>query len=412
MHALERSGTVVVLQMTHTEREVIQAHLAMKRHRMFSEHVTYGGSFISSWAEMRGVHIVSLDISGDTTYQMNQHIRYGDFSDRAIAFLSEIQRTYPDMPVLALHRYDGVRGLWHGVYKSHPYTVYDTIDYEKFAESGRNHFHQIVGPGQAAVCVFQGFDDDPDFMTSEPNSAEIRNYQEGHWTMPMPDVVQSVEDYNMRFPAVKSATYATPIRIDGQRCLFYTAPTIATLPREEPLPRQVGYRRAGVITALSTGGYWNSAIRGVCFRAWLRGHACQNTIWTGGVIGWRLSATSFPEYTLPPAPPSNVKDIIIGTGIDSPDQLSQFNPDFFATGAKFVSQSNTETFACAIRVGAEYREYILAANGGQRFFDHNGQSRFVDTMLPEIPVQSDMGQIEAVNAIRDMYLNNTVMDPW
>jgi len=266
--------------------------------------------------------------------------------------------------------------------------------------------------GRLVVCALQGFDENPNFLSSEPLPDEVSDYQLGINSFLMPHAVQSVEDGLMRQSAVKSATYCTTVDLQGETCLFYIAPEIHNVPRHTGNYDHIQYRRGCVVASLATGGYWNSALRGVCFRSWMKGHVCNQTVWTGGTIGWRLSATSIPVYSAPNIKVNNVKDVIVGTGIDDPNQLSTLNPDFFSTGVKFVSQSNTETYSCAVAVGHEYRNLIVAANYGTRYHSNNGRSAFMDTMLPEISERPTMSRSDAVSAIINLHLNGPAMDVW
>jgi hypothetical protein len=410
-HALNRSSTVVVEEITDAEREAMQTYLALQRHRKVTEHVTYGGSFVASWSTMKGYHIVAFDISGHVYTQMQEHIQYGNFRNDGIDFLKRLQLANRDIPVLAIHRYDGVRGLWHAIHNGSPITVLSPVDVPDMLENGRTHFSHTLETGISVICAIQGFDDNPNFMNSEPLPNEVYDYQTGVNNAVMPNVVQSLEDECMRFSRVKAATYATSAMIGSEKCLFYIAPDLHILPRDGG-NEHIEFRRGTVISDLATGGYWNSNLRGVCFRSWLKGHVLNQTVWTGGTIGWRLSATSMPHYVTPTVNKTNVKDIIVGTGFDNPNQMSEFNPDFYSAGVKYISQSTTETYARAIKVGRAYRDLIVAANFGQRFQSNNGASLFMDTMLPDIiPVQG-ISQPQAVAEIQRLYTQNDEGNVW
>jgi hypothetical protein len=117
---------------------------------------------------MKGYHIVAFDISGHIYTQMQEHIQYGNFRNDGIDFLKRLQLANRDIPVLAIHRYDGVRGLWHAIHNGSPITVLSPVDVPDMLENGRTHFSHTLETGISVICAIQGFDDNPNFMNSEP----------------------------------------------------------------------------------------------------------------------------------------------------------------------------------------------------------------------------------------------------
>jgi hypothetical protein len=410
-HGLKRSGTAVVPKITSAEREAMQEYIAHTRHKRFTEHVVYGRGFVTSWSGFRTSHIVPIDISTDRASQMTEHIRIGSFDRAAIDKLKYLQSLHTH-PVLAIHRYDGMTGLWHGIHHGSPYTVHLSIDVDQNEDQGNQGIYHTCEDGRQVILALQGFEPVPNYLTSVPQPDEIAAYQTGQNPNEMPMLVRSVEDQNMIDCRVKSATYTTAIEVKGEKILVFCAPELHDIPRESGNFSHLEYRRGRVIADLATGGYWNTSLRGVCFRAWLKGHVYRETIWTGGVIGWRLSATSIPSYHTSDTSNTNVKDIIIGTGIDRPEQLSEFNPDFFSKGVKYVSQSNTETYARSFHIGGEFKELLLCANGGQRFHAWNGPSLFMDTMLPAPMSSLTLERDVAIARIVDLYENGQHADAW
>jgi hypothetical protein len=267
--------------------------------------------------------------------------------------------------------------------------------------------------GQEVLLAMQGFDDSPSFLTSEPTSGEVLAYQtEDPSLPPMPGLVWSVHDQSQRECRVKSATYCTVTTVKDEPMLFYCEPQRIQTTAPGVHDEHEGYKRGKVISDLATGGYWNSALRGVCFRAWMRRHVSGETVWTGGVIGWRLSATSIPTYHAPVAPRTGVKDIIIGSGIDTPDQLTEYNPDFYAQGVKFVSQSATETYRRAVHVPGSKRHLLVSMNYGQRFHNHNGFCQFMNTQLGPPNVDGIIGPDEARAELLRWFHDEPDLDPW
>jgi hypothetical protein len=202
----------------------------------------------------------------------------------------------------------------------------------------------------------------------------------------VPKVVGSIEDENMLHGCVEPATFATDILYDGKKTLVYIAPTITSLPRNNPaLLDKMSYLRAKVVSSMSTAGYWHTSLRGVAFRAFLRGSYNRETIWTGDVIGWRLSVSSIPAYYSQTDRAIGVRALIIMGGYNDADQISKYNPDMYSPGYKVVCESNTETYDSVFRVGISFRDDIINANRGHRFPKANVSGAFINFGLGPAP---------------------------
>lgn len=396
-HALKRSGAAVVPKITATERRAIQEHIALTRHRKFSEHVEYGGLFVVSWASRQSGIIVALDITNDLEAQMTEHITYGDFRPPAIQTLIDLSTLRPDIPVLAMHRYDGARGLWHCIHQGSSYSVIADYDIDNHASNGI--LHQLE-TGQYVMLALQGRVSDSEWSDTVPTSAEVKRYQELPHNAPMPSIVQSVEDQNITSGPALGATYCTEVEYQGRKTLVYVAPDITSTHRRNPgLIPHLPHLRAKVVSSLAAAGYWHSAIRGVAFRAFLRGCYSGETLWTGGVIGWRQSSTQIPTYHAPVIPVNNVKALLIAGGFDDPDMLSSFNVDLFSDGYKVVCKSNTYTYTKAFQVSDQYVDHIINANNGSRyhyFYDH---AKFINFGNTATRVPSEINDSETAKSI-------------
>jgi hypothetical protein len=396
-HALARSGTSVVPAIGISEREEMQRYIAMVRHRKFSEHIEYGGAFVISWSQMSTGRIVALDISLSWEMQMKEHIRRGDFSDEGINALKALQDA-TDRPVLALQIYDGVRGLWHCIHAGKAYTVSMSLDIENTHTNGISHQMET---GEWVILALQGFRSNPVWQDTVPAAQEVRNYQMGDYFTKMPDVLRGVETENITSGAATGVTYATELNVLGVKSLIYCAPEVRSTPYENPaLLPYVPFLRGKVIASLASAGYWHTALRGVAFRAYLKGAWCQETIWPGGVLGWRQSSTSVPVYHTPTRPVTNVRALFVLGGYNDVDQVSPFNPEFTASGYKAVCESNTLTYSRAYKVRGHLIPLIIQCNSGRRFHIGTSQNTFLDLMPPPIRhVPSQVGAEEARRAL-------------
>lgn len=407
-HAIERSGVSVVHEIGASERSAVQVYLALSRHRSFSEHVEYGGGFIVSWSNMLAGVIVALDISNDIRMQMEEHIKVGDFSQLGISKLQQICEEYPSLPVLALHTHDGIRGLWHAIHNGRAYTVMANYDLEVHTSDAI--YHQIES-GEYVILALQGFASDVKWQDTVPTAQEVRDYQMDDYNKPSPSIVRNLEHENMVSGPATGATYATEVMNGDSLTLLYIAPNITSTPeRNRSLRGRIPYLRAKVVAALSSAGYWHSSLRGVAFRAYLRGCYWGETIWTGGVIGWRLSSSSIPVYYSSTGQSEGVRALVILGGFDDVDQISRYNPDVYSPGFKIVYQSNTVTYDNVIQVSDQYRDLIINANYGKRFHLGTGHGGFVDFALGPPPQPSEVMTPEiARDQILDM-LNGNVDD--
>jgi hypothetical protein len=80
--------------------------------------------------------IVALDITNDLSSQMKEHIKIGDFSGIGRIILNQLCDEYPEHPVLAIHTYDGIRGMWHAIHEGSSMTVVADYDIESHESCG------------------------------------------------------------------------------------------------------------------------------------------------------------------------------------------------------------------------------------------------------------------------------------
>jgi len=414
-HAIARSNSTVIDSFGDTERRQIQKYIAKKRYRKFTEHVEYGGGIVLSWARFVGGVIVAIDTEVAFEGQLREHVQRGSFRNESLMYLKQLSGENPEYPVLALHSYDGMRGIWHCIHHGVSYTVVHSIDMELHQPyTFQVHF---LENGQPVLLAMQGFEVDPQWIDTLPNKEEVMAYQSQPVKCEMPSICQSLEDENILGGCVDGMLCCTVINYEGVDTLVYIKPNVNYLPRNRPTYRkQVKHLRAKVIASMSAGGYWDTSLRGVAFRAYLRGNYNEETIWTGGVIGWRQSCTQVPVYYSPISRVDGVRAILVAGGFDRPDQLTQYNVDIFGQGYKVVCESRTETYNHAIEVGNEYRDDIMDANGGRRYHYEISNIQFV-SFLEEIEDQyahspptldEDEAKLSIISRLQGEYVDDSI----
>jgi hypothetical protein len=205
-HSIKRSGVSVVSSIGAEHRMAIQDYLALKRHRQFSEHIEYGGGFVTSWSALSAGIIVALDITNGLCSQMKEHIKVGDFTSGGIRNLTRICSEYPNHPVLALHSYDGIRGLWHAIHSGSTYTVLLDIDIN---EQPTDSILHRTDTGKEVILALQGLKEDYEWSDTVPTPQEVNDYQYSDYYDFQPSIVRSVEDENILNPCVQAPSYST-----------------------------------------------------------------------------------------------------------------------------------------------------------------------------------------------------------
>jgi hypothetical protein len=410
-HAISRSGVSVVKVVGKAERELMLVYLAQMRHRRFSEHVEYGGTFVLSWSELRGGKIVAITNTNEWSQQKREHIKKGDFSDEGLDILKDLATTYRDIPVLAMHSHDGSTGIWHCIHKGIAYNVVKKVDLDVQDSDGILHQTET---GQNVVLALQGFASNTTWKDTVPTKREIYLYQHADYSDHMPDVVRTVEDENILDGCATSVTYGTEITYHGQKTLLYVSPDIRQTPwQNSKLLTRVPQLRAKVVASLSAAGYWHTSLRGVAFRAYLRGSCAVQTVWTGGVIGWRSSSTTIPSYYNDTSQAVGVKAVLIMGGYNDVNQISSFNPDVRTSGYKVVCESRTETYDRAIQVPASYITSIICANSGRRYHYNYMAATFLSMEHPDIRPPTLMPTAQsAVETLINMLDGVETEDAW
>lgn len=138
---------------------------------------------------------------------------------------------------------------------------------------------------------------------------------------------------------------------------------------------------------MATGGYWYSAISGVCVRAYMKGHYGHENSWTGPVLGWRTTRQQEPEYKWHPPDHGTVNTLAMIGGIDSDDDISVLNPKKYADHHCYVDRSGIHAVAEVhyLAMGNRNIDLIRGANGGSLLFNaHLGKAQLIDCELPDL----------------------------
>jgi hypothetical protein len=375
-HAVERSRTTIVKALTQSERRLMQMYLARRSYRRFTEHITYGDTFVTSWHRGTGQTIVALDITSDVDRQMVDYIKWGSFSPIAIDRLRKWQASRPRVPLLALHRYVDGRGLWHAIHNGLPITVVRRLDLDTLSS---NTIETTDDHGMPVILAMQGFADEYKWEGSGPKSEEIEHYLMMDPMESAPKIVRHTEKENMMAGSTQIPTYSTSLVIDGVNTFISVAPEIYTTPYDNPeFQTRMRYFRSKVIAELATAGYWHSSLRGTAFRAYVRGHWYDETIWVGSVIGWKMSSTSIPSYGTTWHQTTAVQALYALNQISNAELLSPFNPNLFGSGIRVVAGSKTLCYDAAVRVSSSFIPIILAKNRGRRHEITEIQPGFLD----------------------------------
>jgi hypothetical protein len=260
--------------------------------------------------------------------------------------------------------------------------------------------------------ALQGIAADYAWHGSGPSRDEVEHYLSQDVDTPTPSIVRSTEIENMRQGRTQLPTYSTELDTDTGPVFVYVSPETHgdcyTNPALRPRAR---YMRSKVLADLSLAAYWHSALRGVCFRAYLKGHYFKETIWTGAVIGWKMSSSNFPTYGTIPLPSSNVQSVFCVDSLADPDLLSPYNPDLFGSGIRVISGATTYHFATCYRTTDANISLILAANSGNRHLRQSDSSGFLSLKYGRSTIASfNLNPPDAKQRLHDILFTNNNTD--
>jgi len=380
-HALQRSGTTVVESYGPVERSQVQLCLAKKRFRLLGEHMLYGNSFITDWLRGQSCQLVAIDLVGTDIDPEREVIQLGSFDRDSVLRLKQLQRDNPDKPVLAIHRYVSGRGVWHCVHEGKALSVTLSAD----LTLGQTSISHVTPNGTPVILAVQGLVTQYRHDNLGPDPLEIANYQESDVAAPIPKIMYDLETSIIQNPGVVGPAFSTVLEHNGQKVFAYCQPNNANVDRKHrwySLNKRA--LRGHVVAELTAEGYWHNSLKGTCFRGFLRDQFQSETIWTGGVIGWKSSMTDVPMYYAPVVPSNPVKGVFVLGGLDDANLLTRFNINIFSPNFKVISGLETLTFAKAYRLPFGKEDAVIIANGGTRHSLPESQGSFMSFMYPTI----------------------------
>lgn len=361
-HAIERSSAIVFDGDGHEERVSMQKYYAMRNYRAFIEHVVYGSSFVVNWIHKKSAKLSVTTVPLPESENVRRTVRFGSYDHDSIKFLIEMQARYPEKIVLSLHKALDSFGVFHAVHKGIPYT----ISREMVLEERTLTAHTDSFDNRFLLAV-QGLSEVPTWSGSAPSRDDVMRYVNGGTGYQMSPTMASLERENVQRDRVTCPTYSAEIEYNGELTLVHTSPSVLNFHDniEQHRPN-IPYMRSRVIAELALGGYWFSNVRGVEFRAGLRGHWYRNTTWTGATIGWHASATNEPNYIQPHFSIKGLRGILMINGLETGNELSQLDISIDSVGFRLVSESSTRNYAAAYKLNPSHAPLFLAANAGSR----------------------------------------------
>jgi hypothetical protein len=280
----------------------------------------------------------------------------------------------------------------------------DEVEYIDYESDGREYILAIQGTVKVRPME-----------QMSPTEYEIRSYQERDYESPMPKIVRSLEDSNIKDPAMKSSTYGTTVLVKNgdeiEETYVYCAPTVRQTPHHQKnLKHHLGYLRAGVIANAALAGYWYSNIRGVCMRAYLKGHFFDNTVWTSSVLGWRGSISSIPGYYESNTSNTVTRGMVMLDGFTNADSLELSTVDVMGTGYAVVSTTGMRYFSNIVKLDSSYSGVIYDANHGARY-DRQGGNGFMTVTHSMNPSTRGMTAAGAMEVLKN-HLMDTDEQAW
>jgi hypothetical protein len=367
-HAVERGkfrGTRVDYG-TIEARKATQEYLLYIIHNKLPEHVLYGGRYVSSWcfSEASRLTLIRNELTPED-FKTSSGVQWGTFSDPDIQWLSDVAIAHPDEIVLACHRVQEGSAIFHAVHHGVPYTHKLALPPYVVPDSGRHIFHAYSPSNRAIICAYQGVSTDHNFTNAEPSRRSVERYVH-RGDDRLPSMIEDIERENLIDNRINMPIYSHVLEKGGEKLLVCIEPPVSVTRTCEMLPPKRKYSRSKIIATLSVGAYWQYAVRGVAFRAFLEGHNCNDTYWTGAVIGWRLTPNAEPEYGGDTLLRMDVRMLVVTDGLQDPDQLSPFESRMSGGGIKLVHGAVIESIDRVIYVDNSLRSVIVTANHGSR----------------------------------------------
>jgi len=378
-HAVTRSQAIMIKEYTSEQRAQMSLYYASCSFKQIPEHVQYGGRLNLSWTDTTSCVLMPVSRAPETGAKTHYDEFWGTMDEDSLIFLREVEIENPDKPVLALSFASRTKAHFHGIYNGVDYSA--SIDFDPDTAPRRSVQHSLARGGSEVVLALQGWQRERAWYGSGPTGLEIENYQHS------PEIIHSNALIEETWLKVEKETYTSvPVtaclqEIDGKRIMYMINPKMTRACKPMLLP----YHRSKFCTSLATGGYWYSSIRGVAFRAYLKGHCGSNNVWTGAVLGWRMSRNSEPEYGWHPPDTGTVRSLAMIGGIDTDEHISVLNPQDYASGHCYVDKRGIHLVDEVHTIDLSQRNVsvMYRANDGEGFFNASqGKAHLIDCAIP------------------------------
>jgi len=380
-HVVQRSGSQIVTEFGPRERRLLAMHDASVAYRSIPEHNLYGGKSVLSWSLKQScvIGVVAEKVALGPDANIQEY--WPDMSDEAVEYLRDLEDKYPDTPVLAFNYASAGTAHYHAVWRGAPYSC--SVDFDPETAVPRSHHHIRGRSGANVVLALQGFVKTRQWYGAGPQASEISAFQHADFDV-IPNVtVERLWFENTRHTYCKAPMAAALDTRGGCRRLYIADKPLSRSKNKRLRP----YERAKFVLSIATGGYWYSAIKGVCARAFLKGHSGTQTCWTGPVLGWRMSRRPEPIYRWEPPDRDTVASMTVVGGVDSDEHISVVNPQDYANTHVYVDRSGLHVVdETLVQVpDARVLSLIIGANGGHLFFNaHLGKGALIDVDLPAL----------------------------
>jgi len=378
-HAIIRSGALLVDAIGPEHREMIYMYMAGISHRRIPEHTQYGDKFTITWIFRGSGTLVSKPMGPVPEAVTGRGVLWGSMDYDSLEFLRESEMMHEGIPVLSLNYAYGNVAHFHCVYKGMPYShslAYDPVSFLRFT------CQTVIGRGgNDLILANQGHTLEKEWFGTGPLPSEIRAFQ----TRPRGPCQNSMVELAMQQVEKEGSldvpNAAAKVVEGGKTTIFLSSHRMKRKVAERMLP----FERSKFVGEMAMGGYWYSAVKGVVFRAHLKGHAGLDTGWTGPVLGWRCSRSSDPTYEYEPPDGGQVKYLAMIGGLDREEDIANVVPGSFATGLFYVDRTGMHNFdeLIVIEPNLETKGLIQKINNGPTLFNDQGtQALLIDTMLP------------------------------
>lgn len=299
----------------------------------------------------------------------------------SIQFLRELESQYPDMPVLALNYASGDRAHFHCVYQGQPYSA--SIDFNAETAARYQVIHAKARGGRDVVLGLQNWGADRKWYGTGPMADEIEAFQSD---LPARFPNADVESAWCKVEAQRFVNVPMAAAIGEHECRSILYVVDPRLTRHTPV-KWKAYNGAKFLASLATGGYWYTALSGVCVRAYLKGHFGHENCWTAAIMGWRASRQQDPQYGWHPPDGGTVNTMSVVGGIDDDSDIAILNPKKFADTHCYIDRSGLHMVHEMQILPADKRsiDLIRCANGGNLVFNaQQGKAQLIDCALPDL----------------------------